>query len=108
LSQTTTVSGFSHKIYLSYFSLKQPNNGKEFSLGIENLTITTSSVDFTYYVDQGTEISQIGLVIIFYKPLGTSYSIPTEIFNLNEAYGDYTSNLNLAVNNVPQGYVNGF
>lgn len=108
LSQTTTVAGFSHKIYLSYFSLKQTNNGKDFSLGIENLTIATSSVNFTYYVDQGTEISQIGLVIIFYKPLGTSYTTPTEIFVLNQTYGGYTSNLNFAVTNVSQGYVNGF
>lgn len=61
----TTVNGtFQYKIYLSFWSLSDTLNSDMFKVGIQNMAVNGSQIEFQYYTDNGNSLTNIGLVII--------------------------------------------
>lgn len=108
LSYTTSVnSTFQHIIFLTYFSLVQTNPDR-FSVGIQNLASSSGNqIDFTYYVDKGTTIHQIGMVILVYRSTISGYSA-LGTYNIFRKFDSYTDNFINASTLYSSGFTNGF
>jgi hypothetical protein len=107
LSYKTAVNTtFEYKLFLTYFSLTQSNPAL-FSVGTKDNGNIGNFIEFSYYVDLGTTINQIGMTLIVFRSLNSDYTA-LGTYKIFHQFGEYTNNFGLALTQFPAGFVNGF
>lgn len=102
----TTVNGtFQYKIYLSFWSLSDTLNSDMFKVGIQNMAVNGSQIEFQYYTDNGNTLTNIGLVII----VVSDDPLPINIDSFGFQVNIYATDLSSAASNGSLGaYSTGF